>query len=153
MPTARPLMIPTIAATIAAFAAVAGSVYLSMGLGLIACPICLYQRGFAMATFGILVVGLATKARESGYVNLFAFLPTVIGGLVAAVHSFLHLGGAQVCPKGLFGIGHTPEQSVVSYLLIVCCLLPGLAHDVVHQRIKIAHVSWTFLLGAGMAYV
>lgn len=153
MDTYRPLRLPLYAALIAAVAAVAGSLYLSMGLGLVACPICGYQRGFAMAVLVILVLGLTTKARDSGFVNLFAFVPTVIGGMIAAYHSFSHLSGLQICPKGLFGIGHTPEQSVVSFVLILGCLLPGLAYDIVHQRIKIAAVLWSFLLGAMLAYL
>ena len=38
-------------------ASVAGSLYLSLGLGLIACPLCFYQRTFAFAVLGVLILG------------------------------------------------------------------------------------------------
>ena len=42
----------TVAALIAAAISVAGSLYLSLGMGLIACPLCFYQRTFAFADPG-----------------------------------------------------------------------------------------------------
>src|SRR5262245_38552223 len=38
--------------------AVAGSLWLSLGVELVGCPLCFYQRTFAMCAFGVLLVGL-----------------------------------------------------------------------------------------------
>src|SRR5262245_32680081 len=95
----------TAAALVAAVASVGGSISLTLGLGLIACPLCLYQRAFAVAVLGVLFLGLVTKARDTGFVNLLAFLPAVIGGLIAAWHTALDASGQQVCPHGVFGLG------------------------------------------------
>ena len=39
-------------------AALAGSLYLSMGMKLKACPLCLYERTFMMGLVGVLLIGL-----------------------------------------------------------------------------------------------
>lgn len=47
-----------------AFLATCGSVFLSVGLGLKACPLCFYRRSFAMSVFAVLLVGMsADRAR------------------------------------------------------------------------------------------
>ncbi len=142
----------TVLALIAALGSVAGSLYLSLGLGLLACPLCFYQRTFAFAVLGILIVGAFTKARESGFVNLFAFLPTVAGGLIAAWHTYLDMSGRLICPNGLFGIGTTAQQSLASYILILLALLPGLAFDVRDRKPSAGAVAWSVLLGGAFAY-
>jgi disulfide bond formation protein DsbB len=42
----------------------AGSLSLSLGLGLKACPLCFYQRTFMMSTFAVLALGLAADRRQ-----------------------------------------------------------------------------------------
>lgn len=135
----------------AALASVGGSITLTLGLGLIACPLCLYQRAFAVAVLGTLGLGLMTKARDTGLVNLLAFLPTVIGGLIAAWHTVLDLSGQQVCPNGVLGLGTTAQQSLGSYLLILAALLPGLMIDVKAGHVTAAAVGWTTILGGALA--
>src|SRR5260370_8662109 len=46
------------AALLVALIALAGSLWLSMGMGLKACPLCFYQRTFVMAPVAVLVFGL-----------------------------------------------------------------------------------------------
>ena len=53
-------------ACLIALEASVGSVYLSVGMGLNACPLCFYQRTFAFAAFGVLLVGLLIGAQRSG---------------------------------------------------------------------------------------
>jgi len=144
--------LPTLAALVAAFASVIGSLYLSLGLGLIACPLCFYQRSFAFAVLGVLILGVCTKARETPYVNLMALLPTLVGGFVAAFHTYLELSGQLVCPKGLFGIGSTAQQSLASFAIILVCLLPALGMDVARRGISMASISWSVLLAGLFAY-
>jgi disulfide bond formation protein DsbB len=137
---------------IAAAVSVAGSLYLSLGMGLIACPLCFYQRTFAFAVLGVLILGVFTGARETAYVNIMAFLPAVAGGLVAAFHTYLEATGKLVCPKGIAGIGSTAQQSLASFVLILLCLLPGLVVDIRRKGLSVAPVGWSLLLGGAFAY-
>jgi disulfide bond formation protein DsbB len=148
---ARPPL-PTLAALIAAVVSVAGSLYLSLGMGLIACPLCFYQRTFAFAVLGVLCVGVFTRAWQSGFVNLMAFLPAVAGGVVAAFHTYLDGTGRLICPKGILGIGTTAQQSLASFVLIMACLVPGLAQDLRRKVFSAAAVGWSAILGGLFAY-
>ena len=113
-------------ALLAAGLALAGSLYLSMGMGLNACPLCFYQRTFLMAVAGVLGVGSALRlAAPAGTLSLLA-LPLALAGLgVALVHNFLVWSGVLVCPGGLCGLGAAPLQSLVAYLIVTALLLPG----------------------------
>ena len=151
MPDFRSLL-STIAALIAAGASVAGSLYLTLGLGLIACPLCFYQRTFAFAVLGVLILGVFSHARATGYVNVMALLPTIAGGVVAAFHTYLDMSGKLVCPKGIFEIGTTAQQSLASFVLIAICLFPDLVRDVRTKRVSIATVAASVILGGAFAY-
>ncbi len=117
-------------ALLAAAGTLLGSLYLSMGLGLNACPLCFYQRTFIMAIVALLGVGLATALPVApGTLSLLA-LPLAFSGLgVAAVHSSLVWSGVLACPKGVFGLGAAPEQSLVAYGVVTTLLLPGAARQ------------------------
>jgi len=151
MSPSRPSL-PTMAGLVAALVSVAGSLYLTLGLHLIACPLCFYQRTFAFAVLGVLILGVFTRARETAYVNLMAFLPAVSGGLVAAFHTYIEATGGLVCPKGVAGIGSTAQQSLASFVLILACLLPGLVIDIRRKGLSVAPVGWSLLLGGAFAY-
>src|SRR5947209_2295508 len=80
-----------------AVVALAGSLWLSLGMHLKACPLCFYQRTFVMAVVGVLGLGLFTAARRSGLACLLA-LPSAVGGLgVAAFHVLLEIQGTLEC--------------------------------------------------------
>src|SRR5262245_58264254 len=86
-----------------ALVASAGSVYLSVGMKLKACPLCFYQRAFVMGVAAVLIVGLLTDRRFHGMLNLLV-LPLALAGLgVAGFHVYLEQTGRLECPKGLFG--------------------------------------------------
>lgn len=142
----------TLAALVAALGSAIGSLYLSLGLKLIACPLCFYQRTFAFSILGILLVSYATRVRTMGVSNVLAYVPTVAGGIVAAWHTYLDMSGKLICPKGLFDLGSTAQQSLASYVLIFVCLVPGLILDVRRGQLAIPAVGWTTLLGAIFAY-
>jgi Disulfide bond formation protein DsbB len=148
---ARPPL-PTLAALIAAAISVAGSLYLSLGMGLIACPLCFYQRTFAFAVLGVLLVGVFTRAWQSGFVNLMAFLPAVAGGVIAAFHTYLDGTGRLICPKGILNFGTTAQQSLASFVLVLACLVPGLAQDLRRKAFSAVAVAWGVLLGGAFAY-
>jgi disulfide bond formation protein DsbB len=132
-------------ALLVALAAVAGSLYLSIGLRLQACPLCFYQRTFAMAVVGVLLIGLLSRA-EGSLVSLLA-LPSAVGGAgVAAFHVYLEQTGKLECPHGLFDLGTAPTQSLATFVLL---LLP-LAADAFRSR-PVCGLG-AVLLGALLAY-
>src|SRR5688500_1794378 len=68
-----------------------GSVFLSVGLGLKACPLCFYQRSFVMAALAVLILGWFAQRSRPGFVCLLS-VPLAWAGLgVAAFHEYLVL--------------------------------------------------------------
>ncbi|MCC6420133.1 MAG: disulfide bond formation protein B [Gemmataceae bacterium] len=113
----------TCAACVVALVAGAGTLYLSMGMGLKACPFCLYQRAFLFGALGVLVVGLLTGGGRPGFVSLLA-IPAAAGGLtVAGFHVYLEANGALECPLGVAGLGSAPQQSLAAFALLFALLL------------------------------
>jgi disulfide bond formation protein DsbB len=113
-----------------ALVALAGSLWLSLGMKLKACPFCFYQRTFVMGVVAILGIGLLTGQRHRAVLNLLA-LPLVIGALgVAVFHVYLELTGKLECPAGVMGVGTAPQQS----LTILIVLLVLVALGVVRSR-------------------
>src|SRR6187200_2165167 len=99
---------------------VAGSLHLSLGMGLKACPLCLYQRGFVVAAAGALLVGALAGAR--GFAPLCA-LPAAAGALaVGGFHVYLEAAGRLECPKGIIGLGTAPQQAFVAELALALAL-------------------------------
>src|SRR5436309_3284658 len=110
-------------ALLVALVALAGSLWLSLGMHLKACPLCFYQRTFVMGVVGVLVMGLLTGARHSGYVSLLA-LPLAAGGVaVAGFHEYLEATGKLECPKGIADLGTAPQQSLAAFALLFLVLL------------------------------
>lgn len=111
-------------AFIAALLAVFGSLYLTIAMHLKACPLCLYERTFAMAVFATLGVAFLFRAQiHEGHVSVMA-LPMSIGGLgVACFHVYLDRSGKLDCPSGVLHMGlAAPEESLVAFLLISTAL-------------------------------
>lgn len=139
LPTNRAL---TVSALIMAAVTLSGSLYLSGGMGLRACPLCFYQRTFAMAVGGILLIGILCRV-DGAVLGLLA-LPSAIGGLgVALFHSYLVQAGKLECPNGIANLGPAPLQSLAAYALL---LLPLLA-SVIRTR-AIAFLATVALGGA-----
>jgi disulfide bond formation protein DsbB len=114
----------TWAALVVAIAALAGSLFLSMGMGLRACPLCFYQRTFVMSLVAVLGMGLATRTAPSTLALLS--LPLAVAGLgVALFHVSLEVTDKLECPAGVLGLGTAPQQSLSVY--IVLCVLLTLA--------------------------
>src|SRR5439155_10931971 len=76
-----------------ALIALAGSLWLSIGMKLKACPLCFYQRTFVMGVVAVLGIGVLTGQRHRAVLNLLS-LPLAIAGLgVAFFHEYLELAG------------------------------------------------------------
>lgn len=102
-----------------------GSVYLSMGLGLKACPLCYYQRTFVFAALGVLLIGVVYQAYEHVCLPALA-LPLALGGLgVAAFHVSMELRGKMECPIGVTTVLSAPKESFTILLLLSGTLLAG----------------------------
>jgi hypothetical protein len=113
------------AALAAAVAGLAGSLFLSLGMNLKACPLCFYQRTFMMGLVAVLGMGLLTGAARPGRLALLA-LPLAVAGLgVALFHVFLELRGNLECPAGLLGLGTAPQQSLALFVVLTALLVAG----------------------------
>ena len=105
-----------------------GSVYLSIGMGLKACPLCFYQRTFAMSVAAVLLIGLLSGGPRS-ILNLLVLPLTVAGAAIAGNHLFLEFTGRLECPKGIYGYGTAPQQSLAAYILLVIVVMVGVARS------------------------
>jgi hypothetical protein len=104
---------------------VGGCLYLSLGMGLVACPLCIYQRSFIMAVFAVALVGFLAASDRPGITSLLA-LPLAVAGLgVAGYHESLIMNGTIECPAGVFGIGSLPTQSFVLFLCLSVLAMVG----------------------------
>lgn len=113
------------AALVVALGGLAGTLYLSLGMGLKACPLCFYQRTFMMALVAVLGVGLLGGGVQRGRLGLLA-LPLAAAGLgVALFHVYLEAAGKLECPKGVMGLGSAPQQSLAAFVLLFALLLAG----------------------------
>jgi disulfide bond formation protein DsbB len=109
-----------------ALVALAGSLWLSVAMGLKACPLCFYQRTFVMGVVAVLGIGVLTGERHRPVLNLLA-LPLVVAGLgVAAFHVYLELTGKLECPSGVMGIGTAPKQSLIVLTVLLATVLVGI---------------------------
>jgi disulfide bond formation protein DsbB len=113
------------AALVLALVGTAGSVYLTVGLGLKACPLCYYQRAFMMAAFAVLAVGLLADRGQAGLYCTLALAPVAAGLGVAGYHAYLVHTGRMVCPDGVLGLGTAPDQSLASFVLVAAAALLG----------------------------
>ncbi|WP_318569347.1 disulfide bond formation protein B [Salinigranum marinum] len=135
MTYARPLLV---AVTLVASVATAGSLYFSLGLGLVPCTFCWYQR---ILMYPLVVVAgvAAVEARADVWRTV---LPLSLGGTaVAAYHVYLQLRPAaagtcgidQSCAAVQYpiagGLLTIPRLSLVAFLLVSALALVVAATD------------------------
>lgn len=110
-----------------ALAAVAagGSVYLSLGLGLKACPLCFYQRSFAIAAVLVLAMLLWLDGLRSSRACLVALPLSACGLGVAVFHVYLVQVGKLECPPALFRWGDGPMQSLAIFAALTMVSFAG----------------------------
>jgi disulfide bond formation protein DsbB len=98
---------------------VAGSLALSLVLGLWACPLCFYQRAFACMAFASLALSLRARSSESALLGLrIAGTAAIAGGGVAVGQIAEALTAGWECPPGLGGLGTAPQQSLAFFLVL-----------------------------------
>ena len=120
---ATPVRIWELLALGVSLAALTGSLYLSMGMNLKACPLCLYERTFMMGLVGVLLMGLVRAGDARPGFSVLLGVPLAVSGLcVAAFHVFLELTEVLECPSGLFGIGSAPQQSLMAFLVVTALM-------------------------------
>lgn len=129
-----------------ALAALAGSLYMTLGMGLVACPFCLYQRTCVMGVVGVLGVGLLAKMKPAGSLALLS-VPLAAGGCgVGLMHVYLENAGKLECPAGIAGIGSAPQQALAAQGLLLLLLIA----DALRTR-GLLPVVGTLVLGAVFA--
>ena len=108
--------------TLVALVATAGSLYLSLGLGLVPCELCWYQRILMYPL--VVVFGVALVERRLGVYRTVLPLST-LGTVLAAYHSWLQLSAGGRCSFGgcaavqLRVVGLTiPNLSLVAFVLV-----------------------------------
>jgi hypothetical protein len=132
--------------------AVAGSLWLSLGMNLKPCPLCYYQRTFILATLGVLLLGSISGAARTAPVSLLA-LPAAAGGLGVAIwHEYLELVGKLECPAGIAGIGSAPQQSLTIIVLLFVVLLLDTHRSRVIPGSSFLATCGAVLLGFGLAF-
>lgn len=118
----RNVLVWNVAALVVALLAVAGTLWLSLGMGLKACPLCYYQRAFVMGAAAVLLMAFLGDVRGSSSTSLLA-MPLAAAGLgIAGWHVYLEQIGKLECPKGVLEIGTAPEQSLAAYALLFILL-------------------------------
>ncbi|MBM4072524.1 MAG: disulfide bond formation protein B [Planctomycetes bacterium] len=109
--------------------AMIGSLWLSVGMGLKACPLCLYQRTFVMGVVAVLGIGVLTGPGHRKVLNLLALPFAVAGFGVAAFHVFLEVTGKLECPGGVMAIGTAPQQSLAVQTVVLILVSVGVARS------------------------
>ena len=139
-----------VALTLALVASI-GSVYLSVGLGLKACPLCFYQRTFAIAA-AIVLAMLLWQNRLCSLLACLVTLPLAVSGLgVALFHVYLVQVGKLECPPALFGLGDGPLQSLTVFAALTIVCLAG-AWAARSSRSGVSAILVVILVGTGAAW-
>lgn len=135
-----------------AVVASSGSVYLSVGLGLKACPLCFYQRTFAIAAAVVLAMTLWLDGARSRRAAVVSLSLAVSGFAVAAFHVYLVQTDKLECPPALFGWGDGPLQSLVVFTgLTLACLGGSLSIRKSEGGKTLVATAAALLLGLGAA--
>jgi disulfide bond formation protein DsbB len=129
-----------------------GSLWLSIGMGLKACPLCFYQRTFVMGIVAVYAIGFVLRIAPASLLSALSLPMSAAAVAVAGFHVGLEVSGTLECPRGIFGLGTAPQQSLAG-LAIVFVLL---AADVVRGRGALRAAAGSILasavIGAALGY-
>jgi len=132
------------AALLVAVAAASGSLWLTLGMNLKACPLCLYQRCFILGALAILALGMGLRGLDSSALGVLALIPAFAGFSVGLFHNYLEQTKVLECPNGIAGYGTAPQQAFAAEALL---LLPLLIASVR----RVIPTFTALLLGSGIA--
>jgi disulfide bond formation protein DsbB len=110
-------------ALLAALIAALGSLWLTLGMELKACPLCLYQRACIFCVVGVLTVGMMAQERSAGLVALMGLGPAAAAVGVCGFQNYLEHVGKLECPPGIGNIGTAPQQALVAESIVLLILL------------------------------
>jgi disulfide bond formation protein DsbB len=134
------------AALAVAIVTAAGSLALSLMEQKQACPLCFYQRTFALCLVAILAQGLLTGVSPARLVLLA--LPLAIGGLgVAAFHVSLEARDILECPAGLFDVLTAPKQSLAMFIVLTVLLAGGVVSGMKARQVGFLGAVLSLALG------
>ena len=136
----------------AALAGVAGSLYLSLEMKLIPCPLCYYERSFIMAVAAVLLLGLLTRASRVAPLSLLALPLGAAGAGLAGFHVYLEKSGALECPAGALGFGSAPQQSFAVYVMLLILLVADGLKRGGGPVVRFVALLMALGLGGAMAY-
>jgi disulfide bond formation protein DsbB len=140
------------AALVVALLAVGGSLALSLVDKKQACPLCFYQRTFALCLVAVLGQGLLTGAVRSGRLAILG-LPLALGGLgVAAFHVSLEARNILECPAGLFDIATAPKQSLAVFSVLTILLAAGVGSGFKAREVGVLGTILALLLSSGLVW-
>jgi disulfide bond formation protein DsbB len=122
---------------------VIGSLYLSLGMDLKACPLCFYQRAFMMASAGVLLLGVMLPGVPTSATTVLTLPSALAGAAIAAWHAQLDWNKVLECPTGATGVLTAPQEA----LLVFALLLALLVIDLIQRRTFIIQGLVAFVLG------
>ena len=166
-------------ALLVALVASIGSVYLSVGMDLKACPLCFYQRSFAFGLTALLAVGLIGGVVNGQRLALLALALALSGLGVAAFQVRLEMTNQLVCPWGVLGprdrlpdylpqdtrnnlkqhlqqlredyhLGTAPQESLAAFALISLLLLIDVLRGLARGTIRLFGVILVLILVGGI---
>jgi len=116
-----------VAAMLIATVATAGSLYLSLGLGLIPCELCWYQRILMYPL--VIVIGTAlVEGRETVYRTVIPL--AMVGTAIAAYHSYIQIyPSASSCTVGCSAVQYTvfgltiPNLSLLAFVSVLLVMV------------------------------
>lgn len=152
---AAPFRLPGVwylAALAVSLIAVAGSLLMTLALGLKPCPLCYYQRTFALGVAGVLLMGLLAPARLGGFASLFALPLAMAAWCVARWHVRLEAAGTMECPAGFLGWGTTPQQSEVVLIVLLLLVALDVRFGEGGRMLGFLPLAGGLLLGVALAY-
>jgi hypothetical protein len=142
----------TWAALLVALGGTAGSLYLSLGMGLDACALCFYQRAFVMGVAAVLLLGLLTRASRVAPLSLLALPLGAAGAGIAGFHVYLEKIGRLECPGGILGVGSAPQQSLGAFVVLAFLLVADALRRGGGPVVRFIAMLLALIVGGAIAY-
>lgn len=127
-----------------------GTIWLSLGMKLIPCPLCYYQRTFVMSAFGVLAAGMLSPLRSSPLITLLALPLALAGVTVAADHVQREGRGLLECPLGILELGTAPQQSLALLAALSVVLILEMLRR--RQELGLASLVGAVVLGGCLGF-